>query len=170
MSRFAIVCALSLVTLPAMAQQKGLSYGVMLGSSNYSQTGYSFDMPTITGRVIYNHNSWLGAEARLGYGDSATSNGVDMGIDWLAGGYLKASIETIDRLYVTAYGGYTSLDTTATPGSTVNKGSASGGVSLDFYADQSSGLNVEWMRYFDGTLRGANTTIDHIGIGYFQKF
>jgi len=173
MSRFAIVCALSLVSLPAMAQPKGFSWGLMFGSTNYSQTGFSFDMPTITGRAIYNLNSWLGVEGRLAYGESDTDNGIDMGMDGLGGGYLKISVETIERLYVTAYGGYATFDTTAEVGgvsTTVNKSGASAGVSFDFYASPSNGLNIEWMRYFDDTLRGVDTTIDHIGIGYFQKF
>ncbi len=174
MSRFVIICALSLVTLPAMAQQKGPSWGVMLGSSNYSNTdNYSFDMTTITGRAIYNINSWLGAEGRLAYGDSSSSKGVSLGINWLTGGYLKASWEVIDRLNVTAYGGYTALDTTAkwaSGTSNVTDDGFSAGLSLDFYADSSIGLNIEFMRYIDGVAYGADYTLDHIGIGYFQRF
>lgn len=173
MSRFAIVCALFLVTSPVMAQQKGPSWGVMLGSSNYSDaSNYSVDMTTITGRGIYNLNSWLGVEGRLAYGDSSSSKGVSLGINWLAGGYLKASWEVIERLNITAYGGYTEADTTAKGGgtSTVTDGSPSAGLSFDFYANSSSGLNIEWMRYLDSTARGADYTIDHIGVGYFQKF
>ena len=174
MSRFVIICALSLITLPAMAQQKGPSWGVMLGSSNYSDaSNYSADMTTITGRAIYNINSWLGTEGRLAYGDSGSSNGVSVGINWLTGGYLKASWEIIDRLNVTAYGGYTALDITAkTAGGTssVTDDGFSVGLSLDFYADSSSGLNIEFMRYIDSVAYGADYKLDHIGIGYFQRF
>lgn len=173
MGRIAPVVLLSLLALPVMAQQQGPSWGVMVGSSSYSQTGYSFDMPTITGRLAHDLTPWLAAEGRLAYGASDTNNNVGMGINWLAGAYLKASIETIERLHVTAYGGYTSIDTAAEVSgrtTSVNKGGVSGGLGLDFYASTRNGINIEWMRYFDDTLRSANTTIDHVGIGYFQKF
>lgn len=173
MSRLAIVCALCVVTSPVMADQKGVSWGVMLGSSNYSEPGFSFDMPTITGRLSYNVNRFIDVEARLAYGDSNSDNGVSMGINWLTGAYAKARWEVLERLYVTAIGGYTFADTTAKGAgwsSSVTDDGISGGLGLDFYADSSSGINVEWMRYLDSTLRGADYTLEHIGIGYFQKF
>lgn len=174
MSRFAIVCALFLAASPVMAEQNELSWGVMLGSSNYSDaSNYSADMTTITGRGMYDINSWLGAEGRLAYGNSGSSNGVSIGINWLTGAYLKVSWEVIERLKITAYGGYTVADTTAKGSggqSTVTDDSPSAGLSLDFYANASSGLNIEWMRYLDSTARGADYTIDHIGIGYFQRY
>lgn len=175
MSRLAIICALSLVTSPVLADQKGLSWGVMLGSSNYSEpNGFSLDMTTITGRAFYSLAPWLDVEGRLAYGDSGSSNDISLGINWLAGGYLKARWEVIERLYVNAYGGYTAADTTAKAAgggsSTVTDDGASVGVSFDFYASPSNGLNIEWMRYLDSSARGTNYTLDHIGVGYFQKF
>lgn len=174
MSRLAIVCALCVVTSPVMAEQKGVSWGVMLGSSNYeTDNGYAFEIATVTGRVSYNLNKFLDVEARLGWGDSNSDGGASLGINWLTGAYAKARWEVMERLYVTAIGGYTIADTTvksAAGRSTESDNGLSAGLGLDFYADSSSGLNVEYLRYLDSTAHGADYTLDHIGIGYFQKF
>ena len=174
MSRFAIVCTLFLVAaMPAMAQEGETFWGIMVGGNSYSQKGFSFEMPSITGRLSYNVNHFVDVEARLGYGGNTSSNGVSMGMNWLAGAYAKARWEVMERLYVTAIGGYTMANTTAKQATgrlSETDGSLGGGLGLDFYADRHSGLNMEWVRYFDSTRYGANYTIDHVGVGYFQKF
>ena len=174
MSRFAMVCLLSLATAaPVMAQEREFSWGIMGGSNNYSQKNFSFDMASVTGRLSYNLNQIIDVEARLAYGANTSSNGVSMGINWLTGAYAKARWEVMERLYVTALGGYTIANTTAKQSTgelSETDGGLGGGLGLDFYADRSSGLNMEWIRYFDSTRYGANYTIDHVGVGYFQKF
>lgn len=174
MSRFAIVCALSLAALPVMADEGRSSWGVMVGGSNYeTDDGFKFDIATLTGRLNYRLNSLLDLEARLAWGDSNSDGGAKLGINWLTGAYAKARWEVIERLYVTGMGGFTAANTTsrtAAGSASETDGGLSIGVGLDFYADSSSGINVEWIRYMDGTSYGDHFTLDHMGVGYFQKF
>ncbi len=177
MLRIALVfCSLFLISSSVLAQGESMYYGVTLGGSEYEEVGYSADMPTLTGRLGYeiDHSKYtLGGEARLGYGHKGSFNNADIKMTWLISALGKASWQVMDRVFITGYAGYTMADTKATTtlgSSKITDGSFSYGLSFDLYANSEHGLNFEWIRFLDGTMRGADYTVDYIGLGYFSRF
>jgi len=177
MPRIALVfCFLFIISSPVLAQTTNKYYGIALGNSGYEEIGYSAYMTTLTGRLGYelDYSKFIfGAEARLGYGQKAVFNDVYIQMDWLISALGKASLQAMDRVYLTAYGGYTMADTKATTvigSSKITDNTLSYGFSIDLYASREHGLSLEWMRFLDGAMRGADYTVEYFGLGYFSRF
>lgn len=162
------------------AESSGISgnsyFGVNLQGLRYSEdpefnaheTGLGFRL----GREFGNY---LAVEGHVGIGlDNDTSMGVEVGVDYLAGVYLRGNMFLWDpraRVYGlvgVTYGKVTSL---AFGLSDTNTDTEMGyGIGFEFYGDSRNAINLEFMRYMDGEEDGDDYELDAFNLGYTHRF
>lgn len=164
------------VSSTALAQGNGLYGGVMVGNHRYETADFGFDMLALTGRLGYEFNRHLAAEGRVAVATEGSSKSRDAQADALLGAYGKFSWYPSREMLFDIYGlvGFSGVQMTfQEPGDDErddNDAGLSFGVGMNFFADEVHGINIEWVRYIDGTMFGADFTLDHIGVGYVRRF
>ena len=160
----------------ALAQGSGLYGGVMVGNHRYETEDFGFDMLTLTGRLGYEFTRNLAAEGRVAVSTEGSSKSADAQSDILFGGYGKFSWYPSRKMLFDIYGlaGFSATQMTfQLQGDDERDDDDAGlsfGVGMNFFADENHGINIEWIRYLDGTMFNADYTLDHLGIGYVQRF
>jgi hypothetical protein len=126
-------------------------------------------------RLGHQFGNYLAVEGHATIGlDNDTSAGVEVGVDYLAGVYLRGNIFLWDpraRIYGlvgVTYGkvtkeafGLSDTTTDTEPGF---------GFGFEFYGDDRNAFNVEFMRYMDGEEDDENYEVDAFNLGYTHRF
>ena len=172
-----LLTALISAASPVLAQQKGLYGGVMVGNHRYETLDFGFDMLAVTGRLGYEFTRNLAAEGRVAVSLEGSSRSADAQADLLLGAYGKFSWYPSRDMLFDVYGlvGFSGAQMTVQLAEGTDEADdddvgLSFGVGMDFFADEKHGINLEWVRYLDGTLFDENYTLDHWGVGYVRRF
>lgn len=179
--RRGLLLSLLLLCLQPFTVNAGEYYwGLMLGNATFKQGSSEFDISTVTGRLGYRLNSYLGAEIRGGMSGgsdkSTTLFGTDeYDINSIGSAFLKASWSPTGdhRAEVYVLGGYSSVEMEASSSNTSATAAKSGpayGIGLDLYASNQHGLFFEWLSLQKGDVWGNDFTLEHVGVGYIRYF
>lgn len=161
--------------LPISAQAEQYYFGIMAGSTTYEEPGFEFKVPILTGKLGYRINDMLSAEVHAGVAGSDDVGGVSMDLTYLASGFVRGDWSPVDDGRISLYGliGFSAADMefkTATTTASSTESGVSYAVGVDLYADRNHGVFIQWGRYLDDTLRGADYTLDNLSAGYIRNF
>lgn len=179
--RRGLLLSLLLVCVQPLTVNAGEYYwGLMGGSTSFSDDSSEYEVGTMTGRLGYRHNSYVGAEVRgaLSAGaDKSTElfGSVEFDVGPVYSAFVKGSVSPTEDGRIELYGllGYSSAEMEVTgPGvsATASKSGPAFGVGVDLYASNEHGLFFEWLRLQEGTAWGADYTLEHVGLGYIRYF
>lgn len=160
---------------PFAVQANDYYYGLSLGSTTYEEPGFEFKLATLGGKLGYRFNNVLSAEVHAGLGGSDDANGVSMDMSYLSSVFVRADWSPVadGRIKLYVLGGFSAAElefrTTATTASSTESG-ASYAVGMELYAGRDHGIYIQWGRYLDDTLRGAEFTLDNLSAGYIRYF
>ena len=153
--------------------------GVHLSGLRYEQSnGYNMHEPALGIRGGYEIANHFALEGQLttGLHDDEIAGIVTVGVDYLAGLYLRGNIFLWDpraRLYVLAgatHGKITEEVIGSTAADTKKETDPSYGLGFEFYGDARNAVSIEFMRYLKGDNDGVNYNLDTFNLGYVHRF
>jgi len=159
---FIAVAAVSAIAAPAFAQDGSGAYGA-IGFAHHD--GDNAKTSTITGRLGYDFNRYIGVEGEASAGirkDDITVAGVsgDVRQKWDVAGYVVAKYPVTDHFELFARGGYgnTKLERKlAGRHNEVGGDSWNYGLGANYYFDESNGVRADWTRRdYQGDAGAAN--------------
>lgn len=178
--RFGLLLSLVLLLpLPFSAQAGQYYYGVMAGSNKYEEPGFEFKVNAFGGKLGYRLNDLLAAEVHgyIGGSDDAESglNTVSFNLGYITSAFVRADWVPVSDGRIRVFGllGLSSGDLEFTSGSTKVSATEVGlsfGAGMELYANREHGIYMQWNRYLDDTLNGADYTLDGLGVGYMRNF
>jgi len=120
----------------------------------------------ISGRLGTSINENFSGEVRVALGlDDDKIGGVNVGLDSMIGGYLRAGIPVANNLFPYAVIGFTRTELDVDPGSSDSDTDLSYGIGVDLALDRNISLNIEYMEYYDDS----DVDISGISIGIATK-
>ena len=175
--KFLSLVTAALIFLPLGAQAGNGYIGASVGNMNYQEPGTSLHALNLTGRLGYRLASALDVEVRAATATSADNGSLEFSLNSLAGAYIKLNWSPMQSRHFEIYliGGGTYISAAIGPvGTTATETDSSGsyGIGFDFFGNDSTALNLEWMRYGDGEIGPTNTpyTLDTLTVGLVHHF
>ena len=182
--RWSLLFLMSLLPLAAQAEifadESGISgngyFGVNLSGLRYEDDFDDFHEVGAGLRLGYEFNNYLAVEGHLGAGltNDTLAGYIDIGVDYLAGIYLRGNIFLWDpqaRLYGLI--GMTRGKITAEAfgiSDTLKDTEMGYGIGVELFGDSRNAINLELMRYMDGEYQGDDYNIDAFNLGYPHRF
>lgn len=165
------------------ANSSGISgnayFGVHFSGLRYEQSnGYNMHESAMGFRGGYEIADHFGLEGQLitGLHDDEIAGTVTVGVDYLAGLYLRGNIFLWDpraRLYVLAgatRGKITEEVIGSTSSATKKETDPSYGLGFEFYGDEHNAVSIEFMRYLKGDDDNIDYNLDTFNLGYVHRF
>lgn len=161
------------------AESSGISgsnyFGVNLQGLRFSEDDFNINETGFGLRVGHEFGNYLAVEGQAAAGlDNDTSMGIEVGIDYLVGIYLRGNMFLWDpraRLYGLV--GVTRGKITAEAfglSDSMTDTEMSYGIGFEFYGDERNAVNLEFMRYMDGEDDGVDYEVDAFNLGYTHRF
>jgi hypothetical protein len=162
------------------AESSGVSgnsyFGVNLQGLRYSaDPDFNTNEAGLGLRYGREFGNYLAVEGHVAIGlDNDTSAGVEVGVDYLAGIYLRGNMFLWDpraRLYGLVGVTHGKITSEAFALSETTTDTEMGfGFGFEFYGDSRNAVNLEFMRYMDGEKDNENYEIDAFNLGYTHRF
>ena len=190
--KFKYLLASSLLFTPLLSQAdvlfaensgiEGKNYvGIHASFMNYHEddpSDFEFEVEGGAIRVGHEFNNYFAIEGQAGLTNEDEYSGVDTGIDYFVGLYARGNLFLFDpkaRVYgligVTHAKFTATLDTDHFSTSESDTDTALAyGLGVELYLDSRNGLNLELMRYMDGSEDDIDYTLDSFNIGYIHRF
>lgn len=161
------------------AESSGISgdsyFGVNLTGLRYTEDDFNINENGLGFRFGHSFGNYLALEGHAVAGlNNDTSMGIEVGIDYLAGVYVRGNMFLWDpraRLYGLV--GITRGKITAEAfglSDSVTDTEMGYGVGFEFYGDNRNAVNLEFMRYMDGEDDGVDYEVDAFNLGYTHRF
>lgn len=142
------------------------------------QTNFEFEVEGGALRVGHEFNNYFAIEAQAGLTNDDDYLGIDTGIEYFVGIYARGNLFLFDpkaRIYgligVThaKFTAQLNLDHYSDSVSDTDTALAYG-VGVEIYGNSRNGVNLEYMRYMDGSENDIDYTLDSINVGYIHRF
>ena len=141
-------------------------------------TGYEFKVEGGALRIGHEFNDYLAIEGQAGLSNSDNDSGIDTSIEYFVGLYARGNLFLFDpRARIYGLVGVTHAQFTAEVNEDHFRISDSEtdtalayGIGVEVYGNNRNGVNLEYMRYMDGSENGVDYTLDAFNIGYIYRF
>jgi len=173
--KFISLTAMALLMAPVPTLAGNGYLGVSIGNLNYREPNLSRHTISLTGRAGYRLVKFLDLEARLATSDTDASGGQNFQLRYLGSAFAKLNWQPSNsshfELYALVGGSYMNLRTGPSGAvSDDSDSSVSWGFGIDMFANDHHSLNIEWVRYGDGTINNTSYALDNLSVGYTYHF